>query len=51
MGNTKSYTAKLNEKNLQELKRLSEITRVPSTRYMDEALEDLLKKYAGVLKK
>lgn len=34
---------------LQRLRRLSEMTRVPQAAYLREALDDLLKKYAGVL--
>ena len=34
-----------------ELKKLSDITRVPQAVYMREAMEDLLKKYAATLRK
>jgi predicted DNA-binding protein len=34
-----------------QLKRLSDATRVPQAAYLREALEDLLKKYAGALRK
>jgi len=36
---------------IEQLRRLSEITRVPQAVYMREALEDLLKKYAATLRK
>jgi hypothetical protein len=36
---------------VQQLKKLSEMTRVPQSAYLREALEDLLKKYAGTLRK
>lgn len=34
-----------------QLKRLSDITRVPQAAYLREALDDLLKKYGGTLRK
>jgi hypothetical protein len=34
-----------------QLKRLSLATRVPQSAYLREALDDLLKKYAGTLRK
>jgi hypothetical protein len=36
---------------VQQLKRLSEVTRVPQSVYLREALDDLLKKYATTLRK
>lgn len=36
---------------VEQLKRLSDITRVPQAAYLREALEDLLKKYAATLRK
>ena len=36
---------------VQQLKRLSEMTRVPQSVYLREALDDLLKKYAATLRK
>jgi predicted DNA-binding protein len=36
---------------VQQLKRLSDTTRVPQAAYLREALEDLLKKYAATIKK
>ncbi len=35
---------------VKRLKALSETTRVPQSAYLREALEDLLKKYAGALR-
>ena len=36
---------------VKQLRTLSEITRVPQSAYLREALEDLLKKYAATLRK
>lgn len=36
---------------LEQLKRLAEATRIPQAVYLREALDDLLKKYAGTLRK
>jgi hypothetical protein len=36
---------------VQRLRALSEMTRVPQSAYLREALDDLLKKYAGTLRK
>lgn len=36
---------------VEQLKRLSDATRVPQAVYLREALDDLLKKYAGTLRK
>lgn len=36
---------------VEHLKRLSDITRIPQAAYLREALDDLLKKYAGTLRK
>ncbi|MGH3430653.1 MAG: ribbon-helix-helix domain-containing protein [Terriglobales bacterium] len=36
---------------VQRLKALSKATRVPQAAYLREALDDLLKKYAGALRK
>ena len=33
------------------LKRLSEVTKIPMSKLLDEALEDLIKKYANSTKK
>jgi predicted DNA-binding protein len=35
----------------EQLKRLSEATRIPQAVYLREALDDLLKKYAATLRK
>jgi len=34
-----------------KLKKLSEITRIPTSKLVDEALEDLIKKYEHLFKK
>ena len=36
---------------VKQLRRLSEVTRVPQAAYLREALEDLLRKYAATLRK
>ena len=36
---------------VEQLKKLSDITRVPQAVYLREALDDLLKKYAATLRK
>ena len=36
---------------VSDLKRLSDATRIPQAAYLREALEDLLKKHAGALRK
>lgn len=36
---------------VERLRALSEMTRVPQSAYLREALDDLLKKYAGTLRK
>lgn len=36
---------------VKQLRTLSELTRVPQAAYLREALDDLLKKYAGTLRK
>jgi hypothetical protein len=36
---------------VQKLKALSEVTRIPQAAFLREALDDLLKKYAGTLRK
>jgi hypothetical protein len=35
----------------EQLRKLSEVTRVPQAVYLREALDDLLKKYAATLRK
>lgn len=37
--------------NVEQLRTLSKLTRVPQSAYLREALDDLLKKYAGTLRK
>lgn len=39
------FTTYVEEETLDKLKKLSKETRVPQAQYMQEALEDLLKKY------
>lgn len=41
----KPYSTKLEESNIEKLTKLSEITRIAQTKLLDEALEDLFKKY------
>jgi hypothetical protein len=36
---------------VQQLRKLSELTRIPQAAYLREALDDLLKKYATTLRK
>lgn len=36
---------------VEQLKRLSDTTRIPQAVYLREALDDLLRKYAGTLRK
>jgi predicted DNA-binding protein len=50
-GNQVQVTSYYEPAIVQKLKALSEATRVPQAAYLREALEDLLKKYAGALRK
>jgi predicted DNA-binding protein len=50
-GKQKQVTTYYSPVDIEQLKRLSDITRVPQAAYLREALEDLLKKYAGTLRK
>jgi predicted DNA-binding protein len=50
-GNQLQVTSYYEEATVQKLKSLSEATRVPQAAYLREALDDLLKKYAGTLRK
>lgn len=50
-GKQKQVTTYYPPEGIEQLKRLSDITRVPQAVYLREALEDLLKKYAGTLRK
>jgi hypothetical protein len=50
-GNQASITGYYEPSAVKQLKTLSELTRVPQSAYLREALDDLLKKYAGTLRK
>lgn len=50
-GNQTAITGYFDPDAAQRLKTLSEMTRVPQSVYLREALDDLLKKYAGTLRK
>lgn len=50
-GNQVALTAYVSPETVHQLRKLSEITRVPQAAYMREALEELLKKYAVTLRK
>ena len=50
-GKQKQVTTYYDPDVIEQLRRLSEVTRVPQAVYLREALEDLLKKYAQVLRK
>jgi predicted DNA-binding protein len=50
-GNQAQITSYYDPAAVQRLKALSEITRVPQSVYLREALDDLLKKYAGARRK
>jgi predicted DNA-binding protein len=50
-GKQKQVTTYYPPESIEQHKRLSGITRVPQAVYLREALEDLLKKYAGTLRK
>lgn len=45
------FTTYVKEETLNKLKQLSEETRVPQAQYVQEALEDLIKKYPRPTKK
>jgi predicted DNA-binding protein len=49
-GKQKQVTTYYDPDVIEQLRRLSEVTRVPQAVYMREALDDLLKKYAHVLR-
>jgi hypothetical protein len=55
VGNAKGKQIQLagyySPESVTQLRRLSDITRVPQAAYLREALDDLLKKYAGTLRK
>jgi predicted transcriptional regulator len=44
------YSTKVDRELRDKLIKLSELTRIPQSKLLDEALEDLSKKYAHVLK-
>lgn len=50
-GKQMQVTSYYDPEQIGQLKRLSEITRVPQAAYLREALDDLLKKYAATLRK
>jgi predicted DNA-binding protein len=50
-GNQKQVTTYYPPTAIEQLKRLSDTTRVPQAVYLREALDDLLKKYTGTLRK
>lgn len=45
------FTTYMTEELMEKLKNLSEDSRVPISRYIDEAVEELLKKYENISKK
>lgn len=45
------YATKIDAGLKEKLIKLSEATRIPQSKLVDEALEDLMKKYANVLEK
>jgi hypothetical protein len=47
----KPFSTKLEETNIKKLARLSELTRINQTKLLDEALEDLFKKYEKLKQK
>ncbi len=50
-GTQSQITSYYNAEAVQKLKALSAATRVPQAAYLREALDDLLKKHAGTLRK
>ncbi|HEV7611428.1 MAG TPA: ribbon-helix-helix domain-containing protein [Steroidobacteraceae bacterium] len=50
-GNQTAITGYYEPGAAQQLKKLTESTRVPQAAYLREALDDLLKKYASTLRK
>jgi predicted DNA-binding protein len=50
-GNQTQVTSYYDPEAVQRLKALSEKTRIPQAAYLREALDDLLKKYSGSLRK
>ena len=45
--NRERYTNSLDIQLLKNLKKLSSTTKIPQSKLLDEAIEDLLKKYKG----
>jgi len=45
--NRERYTNSIDKELLRKLKELADKTRIPQSRLVDEALEDLLRKYGG----
>jgi len=50
-GRQKQVTTYYPPESIEQLRRLSDATRVPQAVYLREALDDMLKKYAGTLRK
>ena len=50
-GSQKQVIAYFSHESAAQLRKLSDITRVPQAAYLREALDDLLKKYAATLRK
>lgn len=50
-GNQLQVTSYYDPAAMKQLRALSELTRVPQSAYLREALDDLLKKYASTLRK
>lgn len=50
-GNRTQVLGYYDSETVTQLRRLSEVTRVPQAAYLREALEDLLRKYSGTLRK
>jgi len=44
-----AYSTKITPENRDKLQLLSQITRIPQSKLMDEAIEDLLEKYKDLL--
>lgn len=51
MSKREPFATKVDSELRATLNKLSEVTRIPQSKLVDEALEDLFKKYAGQLKK
>jgi predicted DNA-binding protein len=50
-GKQAQVTSYYDPESAEQLRKLSEVTRVPQAVYLREALDDLLKKYAATLRK